>query len=132
MVSRHTMSTGTLRYQVITRYISITSAIPDTIAENRNTIGIIGVDHHGFAFTDPKMNPTYPWRRNADGMPTIVTKRPTRSSTRSASSLILLDPSANSPYAARTIPDDRCHAMTISFRYSSQISTTSTAIKYQR
>ena len=30
----------------------------DTIAENRKTIGMSGVDHHGFAFTDPKMNPT--------------------------------------------------------------------------
>ncbi len=32
--------------------------MPDTIAENRNTTGIIGEDHQGFAFTDPKMNPT--------------------------------------------------------------------------
>ena len=31
---------------------------PDTIAENRNTIGISGVDHHGFALIEPKMKPT--------------------------------------------------------------------------
>src|SRR6188768_3932187 len=126
------MSTGTLRYQVITRYMSITSATPDTMAENRNTMGIIGVDHHGFALTDPKMNPTYPCSRKADGMPTIVTSRPTRSSTRNDSGLMLLDPSASTPYAIRFRPDDCCQATTISFRYSSQISTTRTAIKYQR
>ena len=32
--------------------------MPETIAEKRNTIGISGVDHHGLAFTDPKMKPT--------------------------------------------------------------------------
>ena len=32
--------------------------MPETIAEKRNTIGMSGVDHHGFAFTEPKMNPT--------------------------------------------------------------------------
>ena len=37
---------------------SKTRQCPDTIAENRNTTGISGVDHHGFALTDPKMNPT--------------------------------------------------------------------------
>ena len=36
----------------------MTAAMPDTIAENRKTMGISGVDHHGLAFTDPKMNPT--------------------------------------------------------------------------
>ena len=28
-----------------------------------------GVDHQGLALTDPKMNPTYPWSRKAEGMP---------------------------------------------------------------
>jgi hypothetical protein len=32
--------------------------MPETMAENKNTTGMSGVDHHGFAFTDPKMNPT--------------------------------------------------------------------------
>jgi hypothetical protein len=41
-------------------YINMTSATPETIAEKRKTTGIIGVDHQGFAFTDPKMKPTYP------------------------------------------------------------------------
>ncbi len=39
-------------------YMSITSAIPETIAEKRKTIGMTGLDHHGFALIDPKMNPT--------------------------------------------------------------------------
>ncbi len=39
-------------------YISRTSAIPETIAEKRKTIGMRGVDHHGFALIEPKMNPT--------------------------------------------------------------------------
>jgi hypothetical protein len=29
--------------------------MPDTMAENTNTIGISGDDHQGFAFTEPKM-----------------------------------------------------------------------------
>jgi hypothetical protein len=32
--------------------------MPDTIAEKRNTTGISGEDHQGFALTEPKMNPT--------------------------------------------------------------------------
>ena len=43
------------------------------MAENRNTIGISGEDHQGLAFTEPKMKPTYPCSRNADGMPMTVT-----------------------------------------------------------
>ena len=54
--------------------------MPETIAEKRKTIGMRGVDHQGFALTDPKMNPTYPCRRKADGMPMIVMKCPTLSS----------------------------------------------------
>src|SRR3990172_7951215 len=50
----------------------MTSAIPDTIADMRNTIGIRTLPHQGFAFTEPKMKPTYPWRRNAEGMPITV------------------------------------------------------------
>ena len=53
-------------------YKSRTAAIPDTMAENRKTTGIIGEDHHGFALIDPKMKPTYPCSRNADGMPITV------------------------------------------------------------
>ena len=39
-------------------YSSSTSAMPDTMAENRNTIGISGVDHQGLALIEPKMKPT--------------------------------------------------------------------------
>ena len=44
--------------------------MPETMAENRNTTGISGEDHHGFAFTEPKMKPDITVqqerRRNAD------------------------------------------------------------------
>ena len=52
-------------------YRRMTSATPDTIAEKRKTIGIRTLLHHGFALMEPKMNPTYPCRRKADGMPMI-------------------------------------------------------------
>jgi hypothetical protein len=58
MVSRHAMPMGVRRIFDVAMYISITRAMPETIAENRNTMGMSGVDHHGFALIDPKMNPT--------------------------------------------------------------------------
>ena len=63
------------------------------MAEKINTTGISGDDHHGLALIDPKMNPTYPCSRNAEGMPINVTIQPTRSSIASERSLMLLDPS---------------------------------------
>src|SRR5581483_12185863 len=78
-------------------YMSITSAIPDTMAEKMNTIGMSGMDHHGLALIDPKMKPTYPCSRNADGMPTMVTIFPTSSSSASASSEMSSDHSASAP-----------------------------------
>ena len=62
----------------------MTVAMPETIAEKRNTTGISGDDHHGLAFTLPKMKPTYPCSRNADGMPTMVMIQPTFWSSASA------------------------------------------------
>src|ERR1035438_2357172 len=76
-------------------YNNSTAAIPETMAEKMKTTGISGDDHHGFAFTDPKMNPTYPCSRNADGMPMIVTTQPTRSSMARDRSLMLVEPSVN-------------------------------------
>ena len=70
-------------------------AMPDTMAENRNTTGISGDDHQGFAFTDPKIKPTYPCSRNAEGMPMTVMSQPARSSMCSARSLMLLEPSVS-------------------------------------
>ena len=32
--------------------------MPETMAENRKTIGISGVDHQGLALMEPKMKPT--------------------------------------------------------------------------
>ena len=52
------MSMGVRRSFIDTVYSTITAAIPETIAENRNTTGINGVDHQGLAFTEPKMKPT--------------------------------------------------------------------------
>src|SRR3990172_7916027 len=49
-----------------------TRLIPETIAENRKTIGIRTLLHQGFALMEPKMKQTYPCRRNADGMPMRV------------------------------------------------------------
>ena len=40
------------------RRVAVDMTFLDTIAEKRKTIGIIGVDHQGFAFTEPKMKPT--------------------------------------------------------------------------
>jgi hypothetical protein len=73
-------------------YMRRTRAMPETMAEKRNTIGMRGVDHHGFAFTDPKMKPTYPCNRNAEGMPIRVTSQPTRSSRASAPSEMFREP----------------------------------------
>jgi hypothetical protein len=78
-------------------YSSITSAMPDTMAEKRKTIGMSGVDHQGFALTEPKMKPTYPCRRNAEGIPITVSVYPMRSSTRRAAGLTLVEPSVIRP-----------------------------------
>ena len=43
--------------------------MPETIAENRNTIGISGVDHQGFALTDPKMKPDVAVQQERRGDP---------------------------------------------------------------
>src|SRR3990172_1322187 len=106
--------------------------MPDTIAENRNTTGMSGVDHHGFALMDPKMNPTYPCNRNADGMPMTVMMRPILSSRRSASGLMSSLQSDSAPYSRFFQPVDARQVSTSSLRKSNQISSTSTAIKYQR
>ena len=39
-------------------YKSYRNYILSRLAEKRKMIGIRGVDHHGFAFIDPNMNPT--------------------------------------------------------------------------
>ena len=47
-------------------------AIPETTADNKKIMGINGVDHQGFDFTAPKINPAYPCRTQADGIPTAA------------------------------------------------------------
>ncbi len=86
------MSIGTLRSLHSDMYTSMTAAIPETMAEKMKTTGIKGEDHHGLAFTLPKMNPTYPCSRNAEGMPITVIIQPTLLSTSSERSLILDEP----------------------------------------
>ena len=71
--------------------------MPDTMAEKMKTMGISGDDHQGFAFTDPKMKPTYPCSRNAEGIPISVMKYPSLSSIRSERSLTLLEPKRKQP-----------------------------------
>src|SRR5689334_17268328 len=97
-------------------YSNITAAIPETMAENRNTIGMRGELHHGFAFTDPKMNPTYPCSRNADGMPMMVMTQPTLSSIRRLCSLMFDDPRVSARYTARRHPVAVRENITISRR----------------
>jgi hypothetical protein len=58
MVSRQRISIAVRRINEVSMYIRRTRAIPETIAENRNTTGINGVDHQGFALIEPKMKPT--------------------------------------------------------------------------
>src|SRR5271165_4516019 len=93
------------RDHLISMYTSITAAIPDTMAEKINTTGMSGDDHHGFAFTEPKMKPTYPCKRNAEGMPMRVISQPSRSSISSARLLMLLDPRVISRYRKRFHPE---------------------------
>ena len=58
MVSRQAMSIGLTAQFAMSPYRAITAAMPETMAEKMNTIGIRGVDHHGLALTEPKMKPT--------------------------------------------------------------------------
>jgi nitrate reductase alpha subunit len=60
ILSRHFISIGMPREGVMIMYSNRIKAIPETIAENKNTIGIRTLLHQGLAFMDPKINPTYP------------------------------------------------------------------------
>src|ERR1039458_34804 len=93
MVSMQRISIFCLRILLIAMYNSITPAIPETMAEKMNTTGINGDDHQGFDLSEPKMNPTYPCNRKAEGIPIKVTIQPTRSSIASERGLMLLEPS---------------------------------------
>jgi hypothetical protein len=52
--------------------MSSTRDMPDTMAEKRKTIGIKTLDHQGLALIDPKIKPTYPCNRKAEGIPITV------------------------------------------------------------
>src|ERR1035437_2566160 len=110
----------------------MTMAIPETMAEKRKTTGIITLLHQGFALMEPKIKPTYPWSRKADGIPIIVTTLTVFLSNATAFSLISLEKRERhlsihflSPVAS---PDQTI----ISRRYSNHISSKSTTIRYQR
>ena len=91
-------------------------AMPDTIAEKINTTGISGEDHQGFAFTEPKIKPTYPCSRKAEGMPMTVISQPTRSSMCSACSLMLVEPRVRARYSNLRQPVVVCDSTTMSRR----------------
>ena len=63
------------------------------MAEKMKITGMSGDDHQGLALSEPKMKPTYPCSRKAEGMPTSVTIQPTLSSICNERALTLLDPS---------------------------------------
>ena len=48
--------------------------MPETMAEKMKTMGMSGEDHQGLALTDPKMKPTYPCSKKAEGIPITVMK----------------------------------------------------------
>jgi len=102
------------------------------MAENRNTIGISTLLHHGLAFTDPKMKPTYPWSRKAEGMPTIVMMCTALRSNAIASGETFVEPSERIQYMSFFSPRLLCFQRTMSARYSNQISKSSTDIRYHR
>jgi hypothetical protein len=52
------MSIVLLRNQLSAMYSRGRAPRPRRSPEKRKTIGISGVDHQGFALTEPKMNPT--------------------------------------------------------------------------
>ncbi len=58
MVSTQCRSMARRRSAAASMYKSSTTAMPETMAEKRNTTGMSGVDHQGLALTEPKMNPT--------------------------------------------------------------------------
>ena len=61
--------------------------MPETTADMMKITGMRGVIQRALAFTDPKMNPTYPWRKQATGIPTPARMVATRSSSLRAFSL---------------------------------------------
>src|SRR3972149_3322493 len=109
----------------------MTSAIPDTMADMRKTIGISTLLHHGFAFTDPKINPTYPWRRNADGIPMMVIVLMALLSNSTPFSLTSFENKDGVRWSHFTPPFSASAHTIRSLRYSNQISRISTPIRYQ-
>src|SRR3990167_7805544 len=101
----------------------MTRAIPETIAEKRKTIGIRTLLHHGFALMEPKMNPTYPWRRKADGIPMIVIAFTTFLSNANPASLTSFEKREMTRWIHRINGFSFCDQMMISLRYVNQISS---------
>src|SRR3989304_6200689 len=110
----------------------MTMAIPDTIAEKRNTMGIMTLLHQGLALMEPNINPTYPWRRKADGMPIIVMIFTVFLSKATASSLMSVEKRERTLCIHFLKPVSSRDHTTMSRRYSNHISSKRTNIKYQR
>ena len=53
-------------------YRTISTAMPEIIAENKKMTGIMSEPHHSRDFSEPNTKPTYPCRPWAAGMPTIA------------------------------------------------------------
>src|SRR5574341_1194642 len=109
----------------------MTRAIPDTMADMRNTIGMRTLLHHGLAFTDPKMKPTYPWSRKADGMPMMVIARIAFRSKARAASLTSVEKRDRARWI-QLMGGRSCLARRMrSPRYSNHISRSRTPMRYQ-
>ncbi len=91
--------------------------------------GMSGVDHQGFALMAPKMNPTYPCRSAAAGMPTPASTRTTRWSTSSASSETSSTPRVRARYTVRRGSRASAAYRTMSARNTSHVSIT-TSVRY--
>src|SRR3989304_2438685 len=110
----------------------MTMAIPETIAEKRKTTGNMTLLHQGLALMEPKINPTYPCSRKADGMPMIVIVFTVFLSKATAFSLISVEKRERILSVHFFRPVDSPDHTIMSLRYSNHISRSSTTIRYQR
>jgi len=65
---------------------------------------------------DPKMKPTYPWSRNAEGIPTMVITLRAFRSNRYPSSLVSVEKRARTRWMYFMIPDSSCDQRIMSLR----------------
>ena len=80
---------------------------------------------------EPKMNPTYPWRRKADGMPTMVITLSALWSNATDRSPVSREYKARVRWMNRITPFSCSAHAIMSVRWTNQISRRRTAIRYQ-